>query len=112
MSYILRSNFGKLRKMTEQGIQKLIRNVKSLKQNLTNVSFIRDKESLDLASQYYELFLFSGNEMIKKMEAYPSRFTFEELKALLDLKYAESPQKTEYFDLLTKIKGHFIRNNL
>ncbi len=55
-----------------------------------------------------------NQDMIKSIEAHPGLFSFEELKTLLDLKYdgGGGDLRGEYVDLLTKIKSHFVRNNL
>lgn len=41
------------------------------------------------------------------VERFPDRFSFVELKVILDLKFSNE----EYQSLLTKLKNHFIKNN-
>ena len=60
MSYLLRLHIGRIKRLNETGIQKLIRNVKSLQQSLTNLGSVNDREELDTAISYYELLMASG----------------------------------------------------
>ena len=61
MSHILRTNLRRIKRVNEAGVQKLIRNVQSLQQNLTNLLSVKDKKELETVVQYYELFLLSGS---------------------------------------------------
>lgn len=113
MSYLLRLNIGRIRRLNATGVQKLIRNVKSLQQSLTNLGSVNDRKQLDIAIAYYELLLADEPTMIRSIEGHPGRFTFDELKRLIDLKFLESSDnRSEYVGILKKIKDHFISLNL
>ena len=60
MSYLLRLNMGRIKRLNKTGVHKLIRNVKSLKKSLTNIESVTDRQTLDLAIAYYELLLVDG----------------------------------------------------
>lgn len=61
MSLILRTNLNRIKRVNDAGVNKLIRNVQSIQQNLTNMVSIRDRKELETAIQYYELLMLSGN---------------------------------------------------
>lgn len=61
MSHILITNFKHIKRLNTFGMEKLIRNVRSIQQNLTNIVSMHEK-GLDKAKQYYEL-LISGGEV-------------------------------------------------
>ena len=112
MTFILKFNLSRIKKVNSTGVNKLIRNVQSLQQNLTNLVSATDKY-LETSKQYYELLLKSDEEMIKSIQNHPSRFDYDELKVLLDLKYQDSEKKREeYCAILAKIKSHFVSNNI
>jgi hypothetical protein len=50
--------------------------------------------------------------MIKNIERHPNLFDFEELKVIVDLTHQDSESRSNYNDVLNKLKNHFIRNNL
>ncbi len=122
MSYLLRLNIGRIKRLNKTGVQKLIRNVKSLQQSLTNIGSVNDRQALDSAIAYYELLLVDGavrllhlivKTMMKSIAAHPGRFTYDELKRLLDLKFTDSyDNRSDNIVLLKKIKDHFISLNL
>jgi hypothetical protein len=60
MTQILISNLKKIKKINQDGIRKLLQNVQSMQQSLTNMSCVKDRKDLDRAIHYYELLLLSG----------------------------------------------------
>ncbi|KAJ3085595.1 hypothetical protein HK102_014020 [Quaeritorhiza haematococci] len=89
MTHILCTNLRHIKRVNAFGVNKLIRNVQSLQQNLTNIAAVHEK-GLDRARQYFELLKLSGDGIIRYMEAHPRRFTFDEYKVVLDLVYDEA----------------------
>ena len=61
MSYILVYNFKHIRRLNPNGINKLLRNIRSIQQNLVNVISMPEK-GLEKAKTYYEL-LQGGGEV-------------------------------------------------
>ena len=59
MSQILISNQRHIRRINKYGNAKMIRNVMSLQQNLTNIASV-DEKSLDISRAYYEMFYLGG----------------------------------------------------
>ncbi|TPX37027.1 hypothetical protein SmJEL517_g00823 [Synchytrium microbalum] len=114
MTRILCSNLRHIKRLNRNGIAKMIRNVQSLQQNLTNIASIHEK-ALDHARQYYDLLNLGGEGMVKFMECNGSKYDFDEYKALLDQIYHDvftkdaSSNKKVYQDLLARIKAHFVK---
>ncbi|TPX38723.1 hypothetical protein SeMB42_g06582 [Synchytrium endobioticum] len=114
MTRILCTNFKHIKRLNSNGITKMIRNVQSLQQSLTNIASIHEK-ALDHARQYYDLLNLGGVGMVTFMEANGSKYDFDECKALLDQIYQDvlttddTVNKKVYNDLLARIKQHFVK---
>lgn len=88
-SHILISNHKHLKRVNQHGMTKMIRNVLSLQQCLTNIAAANEK-ALDSARQYYELFALGGEGLIRSIEMNGVKYTEEEYKAMLELMYQET----------------------
>ncbi|KAJ3411659.1 hypothetical protein HDV05_001868 [Chytridiales sp. JEL 0842] len=81
---VLMSNLRYVRRLNFHGVEKLLRNVMSLQQSLTNISAIHEK-GLDRVKTYFELLNLSGMELVQFMESHPGKYSYDEYKVVLDL---------------------------
>ncbi|KAJ3075448.1 hypothetical protein HDU98_008066 [Podochytrium sp. JEL0797] len=112
--HILCVNLKYVKRINAFGVQKLLRNVESLQQSLTNIAAVHEK-GLEHVRTYFELLNSSGPDMLKYMEEHPTEFTFEEYKVVLDLIFQDcledaSLPKTEYVECLEGLKTFFINH--
>lgn len=102
MEHLLISNARNLRFANKLGIQKIIRNIRALQQNLKTLSDLPEDAEFARARRYYELFflapevspavtcrlqLAKGNDVQQMLESAKRRqlFSFEEYKSMLCL---------------------------
>eukprot|EP00842_Homolaphlyctis_polyrhiza_P004042 jgi/Hompol1/4639/HPOL_001819-RA len=89
MAHILVKNMRHIRAVNKNGVLRLIRNVQSLQQNLTNLACIH-QQSLDRARRYYELLLLESQDIINTVTDCPGMFSYEEYKVVLELVYHDA----------------------
>ncbi|KAJ3057590.1 hypothetical protein HDU99_007238, partial [Rhizoclosmatium hyalinum] len=82
--HVLTVNLKYVKRINKYGVQKLLRNVESLQQSLTNIAAVHEK-GLDHVRTYFELLNSSGADMLHYMETHKGEFTFDEYKVVLDL---------------------------
>ncbi|KAJ3052048.1 hypothetical protein HK097_006960 [Rhizophlyctis rosea] len=115
IAHALCANLRHIKRVNHHGVQKLIRNVRSLQQNLTNVAVVHEKK-LDRAKVYYELLDLKGEGLVSFMEQNPGRFTYDEYKVVLDLIFADalaseaSGERKKYDACLQKMKDYFVKH--
>ncbi|KAJ3012377.1 UNVERIFIED_CONTAM: hypothetical protein HDU68_001241 [Siphonaria sp. JEL0065] len=112
--HVLSVNLKYIKRINKFGVMKLLRNVESLQQSLTNISAVHEK-GLDHVRKYFELLNISGYEMLQYMESHPGDFSFEEYKVVLDLIFQDvledaSLPKKEYSDCLDGLKTFFVNH--
>jgi hypothetical protein len=107
----LKSNIKCIKRINDAGINKLIRNVQSLQQNLTNLESVDDK-NLDMVIKYYNLMRMSEKEIQSCIEKYSGMFSYDEWVVVLNLKYGGNSNSDEHSRVLAACKDHFIKNNL
>ncbi|KAI9334954.1 Sec8 exocyst complex component-specific domain-containing protein [Obelidium mucronatum] len=112
--HVLSVNLKYVKRINKFGVSKLLRNVESLQQSLTNIAAVHEK-GLDRVRKYFELLNISGHEMLQYMETHPGEFTFDEYKVVLDLIFQDvledtSLPKKEYSDCLEGLKTFFINH--
>ncbi|KAJ3252851.1 hypothetical protein HDU77_004892 [Chytriomyces hyalinus] len=112
--HVLRVNLKYVKRINRFGVQKLLRNVESLQQSLTNIAAAHEK-GLENVRIYFELLNSDGPEMLQYMEAHPGQFSFDEYKVVLDLIFQDvledaSLPKKPYTDCLAGLKTFFVNH--
>lgn len=79
-----------LKKMNENGIKKMCRNIFAIQQNLTNITLSRESD-LDHARQYYELLYSSSDAIIDGIAEKGAQFTEQEYIQLFQLQHRSQP---------------------
>lgn len=79
-----------LKKMNENGIKKMCRNIFAIQQNLTNITMSRESD-LDHARQYYELLYMSSDAIIDGIAEKGAQFTEQEYVQLFQLQHRSQP---------------------
>jgi len=84
VSSILVSNLSEIKRMNQNGIKKMCRNIFAIQQNLTNITMSREGD-LDRARQYYELLYSNPDEILTSIVEQGAKFTQKEYTDLLSL---------------------------
>ncbi|KND01717.1 uncharacterized protein SPPG_03510 [Spizellomyces punctatus DAOM BR117] len=115
IAHTLCSNLRYIRRVNRHGVSKLVRNVQSLQQNLTNVTSVNFR-SLDRAKQYFELLNLNGESLLDYVAQNQGQFTFDEYKVVLDIIFYDAlagdntVQRKTYNDCLQKLKEWFVKH--
>ncbi|XP_056004913.1 exocyst complex component 4-like isoform X8 [Ostrea edulis] len=95
---ILMNSIQYMKKINENGIKKMCRNLFAIQQNLTNITMSREAD-LDHARQYYELLYINPDDVITMIAEKGGRYTFQEYTELVKLHHrshaALSPSQLE-----------------
>lgn len=85
MVHILISEAGYIKRMNQHGVQKMIRNILALQQNLTN--FVPPSQSaiMERARGYYQLYNYGNENLIRSIRDNGPSFTFDEYHIILAL---------------------------
>ncbi|KAF8578412.1 Sec8 exocyst complex component-specific domain-containing protein [Ramaria rubella] len=83
MEQVLITGSRRLRLVNEYGVNKILRNVVSLQQNLKTLTDGQRHTGLERAKQFYGLFSLTPLEMLKDVKKKP-RFTFDEYRSMLN----------------------------
>ncbi|XP_060578510.1 exocyst complex component 4-like [Ruditapes philippinarum] len=81
---ILMNSMQFIKKINENGIKKMCRNLFAIQQNLTNITMSRESD-LDHARQYYELLYLNPDDILTAIAEKGPQFTFSEYSQLLHL---------------------------
>ncbi|XP_052228593.1 exocyst complex component 4-like isoform X2 [Dreissena polymorpha] len=81
---ILMNSMQFIKKINENGIKKMCRNLFAIQQNLTNITMSRESD-LDHARQYYELLYLNPEKILTLIAEKGSQFTLAEYSQLLQL---------------------------
>ncbi|KAI9101019.1 Sec8 exocyst complex component-specific domain-containing protein [Phlyctochytrium arcticum] len=108
------SNLKHIRRVNSHGVSKLVRNVQSLQQNLTNISSVPHK-NLGRAKQYFQLLNLTGESLLQFVkEQNNGKFSFDDVKVILDIISSDSigseqmqPGHT-YSEILQALKNWFV----
>lgn len=84
VSSILISNVAEIKRINQNGIKKMCRNIFAIQQNLTNITMSREGD-LDRARQYYELLYSNPDEILTSIEEQDAKFSKREYTDLLSL---------------------------
>jgi len=84
VSSILISNISEIKKVNQNGIKKMCRNIFAIQQNLTNITTSREGD-LDRARQYYELLYSNPDETLSSIVEQGAKFSQREYADLLSL---------------------------
>lgn len=84
VSSILVSNISEIKRINQNGIKKMCRNIFAIQQNLTNITMSREAD-LDRARQYYELLYSNPDETLTSIDEQGAKFTQKEYADLLSL---------------------------
>ncbi|XP_022804763.1 exocyst complex component 4-like, partial [Stylophora pistillata] len=85
VSSILVSNVSDIKRINQNGIKKMCRNIFAIQQNLTNITMSREGD-LDRARQYYELLYSNSDEILTSIVEQGAKFSQMEYADLLSLK--------------------------
>ncbi|GFR81718.1 exocyst complex component 4, partial [Elysia marginata] len=81
---ILISSVQFLKKINENGIKKMCRNILAIQQNLTNITLTRESD-LDRARHFYELLYLNPDEVLNSVAEKGPHFTLKEYEQLIEL---------------------------
>ncbi len=115
ISHVLQTNMPYIRRLNRNGVVRLIRNVHSLQQNLTNLSSI-DDTNLSRILTFTELALLTGPELLEYVAREKGKFAFDEYKVVLDLIYLESNTAGDeaevkiFNECQQRLKAYFVSN--
>jgi len=84
VSSILISNISEIKRINQNGIKKMCRNIFAIQQNLTNITMSREGD-LDRARQYYELLYSNPEEILSSIDEQGAKFSQREYADLLSL---------------------------
>ncbi|XP_059163407.1 exocyst complex component 4-like isoform X1 [Physella acuta] len=73
-----------LKKINENGIKKMCRNILAIQQNLTNITLARESD-LDRARHFYELLYLNPDDLINSVAEKGPQFSLSEYKELIQL---------------------------
>ncbi|EGF78900.1 hypothetical protein BATDEDRAFT_26302 [Batrachochytrium dendrobatidis JAM81] len=112
MAQVLIFNLRYIRTVNLNGVLRLVRNIQSLQQNLTNLACAH-QESLDRAKTYYELLGLDVEAILKMIPKNSGQYTYDEYKAILDLKFHDAIVEggaaiKPYEETIVKLKRYFI----
>ncbi|GAB1604300.1 exocyst complex component 4-like [Argonauta hians] len=82
-----------LKKINENGIKKMCRNIFAIQQNLTNITMSRESD-LDHARQYYELLYTSPDAIMDGIAVKGAQYTEQEYVQLFQLQHRSQPGST------------------
>ena len=76
------------------------------------------EKGLDKAKQYYELLTAGGENVLKFLDTYGSKYSYDEYKSLIDMIYDEaltaseegSIYRKQYAYCVQKLKDHFLKH--
>ncbi|KAI9204105.1 Sec8 exocyst complex component-specific domain-containing protein [Polychytrium aggregatum] len=115
ITHLLCNSVRYIRRINDYGADKLIKNYRSLQQNINNISSVEEK-SLDRAGHYFKLLQMSPEELIESLKDAPFKFSFDEYRVIIDLKYADGlvdetlPERKTYNEVLAKLKAWFVKH--
>lgn len=84
IEHLLVSNSRLIRLANDLGIQKMLRNISALRQNLKTITGLPDDSELSKAQDYYQLFSLGPANMLEHIKD-KQNFGFEEYKSMLNL---------------------------
>ncbi|KAK3096041.1 hypothetical protein FSP39_022371 [Pinctada imbricata] len=87
---ILMNSIHYLKKINENGIKKMCRNLFAIQQNLTNITMSREPD-LDHARQYYELLYINPDDVLSSVAEKGCQFTYQEYSELIKLHHRSHP---------------------
>ncbi|KAI8146190.1 hypothetical protein BJV82DRAFT_600834 [Fennellomyces sp. T-0311] len=83
--HILISEASHIKRMNANGVQKMMRNVLALQQNLANFVPPSQNSVMERAREYYQLFNLGSEGLIRNISENGPRFTFDEYRVILGL---------------------------
>ncbi|KAI9491703.1 Sec8 exocyst complex component-specific domain-containing protein [Zychaea mexicana] len=83
--HILISEASHIKRMNVNGVQKMMRNVLALQQNLANFVPPSQNSVMERAREYYQLFNLSSEGLIRSISENGPKFTFDEYRIILGL---------------------------
>nr|KAJ3422218.1 Exocyst complex component 4 [Polyrhizophydium stewartii] len=115
MAHTLVCNLRYIRAVNKAGVLRLVRNVQSLQQNLTNLACAH-QQNLDRARRYYELLEAEAQDIVQTVPDHAGLFTYDEYKALLDLLFHDAladgsaPALKKYNEFVQQLKDYFVKH--
>ncbi|GAA5800243.1 hypothetical protein HPULCUR_005668 [Helicostylum pulchrum] len=85
--YILISEASYIKRLNSNGVQKMVRNILALQQNLSNFVPLAQCSMMERAREYYQLFNLGSEGIIKSIQENGPKFTFDEYRIILGLIY-------------------------
>ncbi|KAK3603022.1 hypothetical protein CHS0354_037770 [Potamilus streckersoni] len=103
VSSILVNSMQYIKKINENGIKKMCRNIFAIQQNLTNITMSRESD-LDHARQYYELLYINPDDILTSVAEKGPQFTENEYVQLLLLHYRSHGDPTQLDQRMQRLK--------
>ncbi|OZJ02130.1 hypothetical protein BZG36_04585 [Bifiguratus adelaidae] len=85
VAQVMISNAHYIKRMNLNGVQKMIRNILALQQNLTNLATSEQSSQLDQAREYYRLYTLGSENLLNEIRDRAPQFTFDEYRVILSL---------------------------
>ncbi|KAG0798771.1 hypothetical protein G6F62_000992 [Rhizopus arrhizus] len=95
ISYLLINEATYIKKLNNNGIQKMIRNILALQQNLSNFVPLTQCAIMENAREYYQLYSIGSEGMVKSIHENGPKFTFDEYLVMLRLIHDINPDEGE-----------------
>ncbi|XP_050406103.1 exocyst complex component 4 [Patella vulgata] len=92
---ILINSIQYLKKINENGIKKMCRNILAIQQNLTNITLTREAD-LDRARHFYEQLYLQPDDILTLVAEKGTNFTHTEYSQLIQLYHRSHPNKKSY----------------
>ncbi|KAG0169785.1 hypothetical protein DFQ29_009538 [Apophysomyces sp. BC1021] len=83
--HLLISDASYIKRMNTNGVQKMVRNILALQQNLSNFAPPLQSSALDRARDYYQTFNLGSEALIRNIRENGPTFTFDEYRVILGL---------------------------
>ncbi|KAI8994873.1 Sec8 exocyst complex component-specific domain-containing protein [Pilobolus umbonatus] len=83
--YILMTEATYIKRLNNNGVQKMIRNILALQQNLSNFVPLSQCSIMERAREYYQLYTLGSEGMIRSIQENGPQFTFDEYRVILGL---------------------------
>jgi len=90
LSAILINSSTKIKRINQNGVKKMCRNIFATQQNLTGITMSREVD-LDYARQYFELFYLTSEEILASIEERGPQFQQQEYYNAIDLLHRSNP---------------------
>ncbi|RCI02454.1 hypothetical protein CU098_009274 [Rhizopus stolonifer] len=93
--HLLISEATYIKRLNKNGVQKMVRNILALQQNLSNFVPLSQCSVMQRAREYYQLFGLGSEGIIKSIQENGAKYTFDEYRVILGLIHDISQEQDE-----------------